>query len=142
MRTKFGPVRSVVLPMAMKDDASLSAVAALGALDVFPPKPEEAMKLKGDTIRMVNTRLSKITENLVFTVTLLWMLEVSVSCPESLCADISTVLLWIQNCGPVACQRPPANDIALGWFTVPRPSNAYASRKVTCCPPSKLPPPI
>ncbi len=75
-RTTFGPVRSVVLPMAMGDGASLLAVSTYAALDGSPPRHEEAARLKGQTICLVNAQLPEITEHLLYTVTFLWMIEV------------------------------------------------------------------
>jgi hypothetical protein len=62
--------------MATGDPASLSAIAAYSALDTGS---EDSTRLKIQTIRMVNSRLSNITEHLLFTVTLLWMIEVRTS---------------------------------------------------------------
>jgi hypothetical protein len=55
----------------------MQAIAAYGAAFVAPAQSREVLSAKSKALRMVNERLVKVDDPLIYAVSILWMFEVS-----------------------------------------------------------------
>lgn len=78
---KFLPARDIGFPLALEDATTMQVTVAFGACSTymyhFHQEPgREATYQKMKAYRMVNQRLQRVDDSLIYAVTMLWILEV------------------------------------------------------------------